>query len=264
MSDGTGLALALAAVQADLPPIVKTERADVRTDKGNYSYTYADLAAVSRAIMPKLGEHGLAFIAKPTRSPVDGSFVLAYALLHESGDRESGEYPLPDKGTAQQIGSAITYARRYCLCAVTGVAPDDDDDGAAASAPVETVTYDRDRQPSQSRPRRRDDAAQPSQSQPTKLQRGRIFAELNGRGIRDENEQRALLTEFLDRPITSRGQLTYDDASRLIDWFERNPYTSAGDAEPAPGRPENDREPDSAPGPEAPADPTTHDQPERA
>ena len=60
--------------------------------------------------------------------------MLAYKLLHVSGDHEAGEYPLPTSGTPQAIGSAITYARRYTLVAVTGLAPEDDDDGAAAEA----------------------------------------------------------------------------------------------------------------------------------
>lgn len=131
------LAAALAAVQQELPPIRKAETGKVSgtTKDGkqySYEYSYADLAAVSAAVMPLLGKNGLAFTTWPTT--VDGRLVLRYHLVHESGERMDGEYPLPpaDKATAQQLGSAITYARRYCLCAVTGVAPDDDDDAAAA------------------------------------------------------------------------------------------------------------------------------------
>lgn len=124
------LAAALAKVQAQLPHIAKGEKANV----GQYSYEYADLTAVSKEIMPLLGKHGLAFIAKPTTA--DGKFVLAYSLLHESGEREDGTYPLPDKGTPQQLGGHITYARRYCLCAVTGVAPGGDDNDAAGATEV--------------------------------------------------------------------------------------------------------------------------------
>ena len=122
------LTKALAALQANLPRVGKDQKANA----GQYSYTYADLAAVSAAVIPLLSKHGLAFIAKPTWS--GERFVLAYSLLHESGQREDGEYPLPDRATPQQLGSAITYGRRYCLCAVTGVAPEDDDDDAAAAA----------------------------------------------------------------------------------------------------------------------------------
>lgn len=122
---------ALAAVQADLPRIDKGKTAKVPTKNGGeYSYTYADLADVSAQVLPLLGRHGLSFTSWPTLS--GNRFVLKYELLHESGESKGGEYPLPTDVNAQALGSAITYARRYCLCAVTGVAPDDDDDAAAA------------------------------------------------------------------------------------------------------------------------------------
>jgi hypothetical protein len=119
------IAAALAQLQADLPHVGKD--ADAQYGK------YADLADVTKALMPKLAAAGFSFTARPTLHPEFG-FVLAYQLLHETGER-SGFYPLPDpaKYQPQHLGSAITYARRYCLCAVTGCAPDkDDDDGQAA------------------------------------------------------------------------------------------------------------------------------------
>lgn len=124
------LADALARLQANLPEVGKERTANA----GSYSYSYADLAACSRAVLPKLGEQGLSFSAKPTL--LDGEFVLVYVLRHTSGDNDGGVYPLPDprKATPQSVGSAISYGRRYCLLAVTGLAPaEDDDDGAAAT-----------------------------------------------------------------------------------------------------------------------------------
>jgi hypothetical protein len=122
---GAQLAWALAAVQQALPRIRKDQTANA----GQYSYSYADLASVSAELLPLLGEYGLSFTAWPML--VDGKLVLRYYLLHKSGESMTGDYPLKG-GTPQQLGSEITYARRYCLCAVTGVAPDDDDDAAAA------------------------------------------------------------------------------------------------------------------------------------
>lgn len=125
------LAAALAVVQEQLPRIAKTETGKVEKDgRLLYQYSYADLAGVSAAILPLLGANGLSFTAWPTLR--GERFVLAYTLLHRDGERLDGEYPLKG-GTAQAIGSEITYARRYCLCAVTGVAPDADDDDAAAA-----------------------------------------------------------------------------------------------------------------------------------
>lgn len=132
------LAAALAAFQAELPTIHKGETANVVTAKGKYSYTYASLGDISRVVLPLLGKHGLSWLTKPDLNDA-GRFVLKYKLFHASGESETGEYPLTGN-TPQEIGSSITYARRYTLCSVTGVAPDDDDDGAAASQAAHRAT----------------------------------------------------------------------------------------------------------------------------
>ena len=141
MSEGNtvppSLVAALAAVQAELPEIVKSRSADVENKAGEviYSFGYADLYEICQKLFPLLARNGLAWLCKPT--VVDGKMSLVYKLMHVSGDVEEGVYPLVHGGTAQQLGSAITFARRYCLCSVTGVAPKgDDDDGAAASRPT--------------------------------------------------------------------------------------------------------------------------------
>lgn len=132
MADHPNLAAALAAFQAQLPRLGKANTATVRSDKGNYSYKYADLAEVSTLVLPLMAAQGLSFSAKPTLDE-QNRFVLVYALRHSSGESDEGRYPLPANGTPQQVGSAITYARRYALCAVAGIAPDEDDDGRTAN-----------------------------------------------------------------------------------------------------------------------------------
>jgi hypothetical protein len=120
---------ALVAFQKDLPHVGKESTADT----GKFSYSYAALPDIFEAVLPALTANGLSFTAAPAMT--EHGFVLRFSLLHTAGHREDGAYPLPDPGkaTPQQIGSAITYGRRYCFCAVTGIAPDEDDDGAAAS-----------------------------------------------------------------------------------------------------------------------------------
>lgn len=127
------LATALAAFQQSLPRIGKSETAVIppKDGKAGFRYTYADLADVNHTILPLLAKHGLTWACCPTVD--DGKFVLAYSLIHgATWEKLTGSWPL-GSGTPQQMGSAVTYARRYCLTAVTGVVPDADDDGAAAS-----------------------------------------------------------------------------------------------------------------------------------
>lgn len=121
------LAAALAAFQADLPGVGKD------STNPHFKSKYADLADMSKAILPALAAQGLSFMSMPTLT--DRGFVLAYSLLHESGQQVDGEYPLNAAGNDQQKGSSITYARRYALGAVTGAAADDDDGNAASAAP---------------------------------------------------------------------------------------------------------------------------------
>lgn len=128
---------ALAAFQSEMPRVGKEQTATVRSDKGNYSYDYADLTDITDAVLPLLVKQGLTWSAAP--DVTDHGFVLRFRLAHVGGHAEGGCYPLPDpaRTTAQGIGSAITYGRRYALCAMTGLAPGgDDDEGQRASAPA--------------------------------------------------------------------------------------------------------------------------------
>lgn len=118
---------AVAWVQTHLPVV---EKGSTNTHFGS---DYADLADVSHAVLPLTGRAGLVWTTRPTLAD-DGKMVMHYELRHTSGERVEGTWPL-GTGNPQQLGSALTYARRYCLMAVVGVFPGgEDDDGAAASS----------------------------------------------------------------------------------------------------------------------------------
>jgi hypothetical protein len=130
MTKHESLTAAVSAMQGELPVVEKLNSVNA----GARKYKYADLTLLTEKVMPLLAKHGLAFIALPNIT--GGIFGLSYELRHESGDSVAGHYPLPNS-SPQEIGSAITYARRYALAAVTGVAPGgDDDDAQKAQAAV--------------------------------------------------------------------------------------------------------------------------------
>lgn len=94
---------------------------------------YADLAGVVEAVVPALNAAGIGVIQMPS---FDGELVhVNTTLIHESGASMASTLSMrPTKPDPQGVGSAITYARRYALLAMTGAAPEDDD-GNAASGP---------------------------------------------------------------------------------------------------------------------------------
>lgn len=132
MRETASLQDALRQLQAQLPVLVKGETGKAEKDgRTVYTWKYADLAKISQVLLPVLASYGLCFLSLPTLND-DGKFVLRYQLMHTSGETEGGDWPLGGT-TPQARGSEVTYARRYALCAVTGVAPEQDDDDALAA-----------------------------------------------------------------------------------------------------------------------------------
>lgn len=97
----------------------------------HFSSKYAPLDELVRVSFGPLEKHGLMLVQKPTM--VDGRMVLATDIISESGETLAcGWYELPQGASPQQMGSALTYARRYTMGAILGLAAEDDDDGNAA------------------------------------------------------------------------------------------------------------------------------------
>jgi hypothetical protein len=135
MTSHETLAAALAAAQAAMPAIVKDRVAKIGPGR---EYRYADLATILATVRPVLGAHGLALTQ---RTQIRGeAIVLLTELRHASGEVLDSEYPVAAIGIKHQdMGGALTYARRYALCGLVGIAADEDDDGASAPAPVVPV-----------------------------------------------------------------------------------------------------------------------------
>lgn len=93
---------------------------------------YAPLDAIVDATRPVLAKHGLAVQQTPVFR--DGMAGVVTIITHKAGHWEDSELLLPLKDQSPQgVGSAITYARRYALAAVLGLATEDDDDGNVSS-----------------------------------------------------------------------------------------------------------------------------------
>ena len=101
-------------------------------DNPFFKSKYTPLDTLIDTAKPLLYKHGLSYMQSCSG---DGANIIVTTLLmHSSGEWvESDPLTLKtDKATAQGAGSAITYARRYALAAVLGLASDEDDDGNAA------------------------------------------------------------------------------------------------------------------------------------
>lgn len=119
------LAEALAAFQAEFknPPKTKTNP--------YFNSTYVDLADALDVVRKALSEKGLSFIQ--LTSAGEDRVILHTRLLHVTGQWIEGTYPVTKLAKAQEMGSALTYARRYALFALVGIAGEDDDDGNRAT-----------------------------------------------------------------------------------------------------------------------------------
>ena len=112
---------ALIKARAEFPSIQK--------DKVNphFKTSYASLDSVLDAVTPALCKHGLAIVHIMEK----GNNILKTHLFHESGEVLTSEYELPDIQDSQKKGAALTYARRYSVCALLSITADEDDDGNA-------------------------------------------------------------------------------------------------------------------------------------
>ena len=116
------LLAALSAAQGEIQNAEKDTKA--------YGYMYADLAQILSMVRPILAKHKLAVIQLPHNA--DGGIAVTTRLGHESGEWLEDTLTLPvetskNLSIAQESGKVISYARRYMLSAMLGVAQEDTD-----------------------------------------------------------------------------------------------------------------------------------------
>ena len=88
---------------------------------------YVDLSGVLKSVQKLLAKNGLAVM-----QIISGNDIITL-LTHKSGQWFKSVCPIGNYKSQQDRGSAITYTKRYALCAILGIAADTDDDGNAAT-----------------------------------------------------------------------------------------------------------------------------------
>lgn len=106
----------------------------------HFKSNYAPLEEIIKVATPTMAANGLSHFQSTSSDGND--VVVTTVLMHTSGEFiESDPLRLPmGKATAQGAGSSLTYARRYSLCAILGIAAEEDDDANGASEQQSTNT----------------------------------------------------------------------------------------------------------------------------
>lgn len=115
---------------------------NARKTKSNpfFKSNYADLAEVLDTIRPTLAKHGLSIIQ--ATDIINGMLFIKTILAHSSGEFIEGNYPVLYKDqNPQTIGSGVSYARRYSLMGIVGIASEDDDDDGTMASPSQQHNY---------------------------------------------------------------------------------------------------------------------------
>lgn len=139
MSDiSKNLATALSKTQATV------ENAKKVSNNPHFKSKYADLATIWDVIRGPLTDNGLSVVQLPCEAP-PGQVGLVTHIIHSSGESLTERFfvGLKDATNPQQVGSALTYMKRYSLMGVAGIASEDDDGEATVgrAAPVKAVDY---------------------------------------------------------------------------------------------------------------------------
>ena len=136
------LASALAKAQAELINPEKSLTATIRPGRpgeGERSFRYAPLSSGLDIVRKTLGQHEIATVQTTAIDQVAGIVNLTTMLAHASGEWIASDWPVcPVAETAnpQRMGAALTYARRYALFTLVGIAGEDDLDAPDICMPA--------------------------------------------------------------------------------------------------------------------------------
>lgn len=136
------LFMALAKAQGMFTEVRRTKTAKFKTKSGGeVEYKYAELSDVIDMVREPLAKNGLAFFQRVVPADHEGRFQVETVLCHEAGGYINAYHPMfttesPLLSTMQRLGVAETFARRYSLQMILGIATEEDIDDNERREPV--------------------------------------------------------------------------------------------------------------------------------
>jgi hypothetical protein len=132
---------ALTNFQAKCPVIGKNRTATITSQKGSYKYQFAGYEDVMKHVKPLLDENKIA-VSFSTKATDKGILATCTLRVGVHSEECTLEVPIPSMNVndTQKYGAALSYAKRYCLCAALNIVVGDEDDDASTLEPVKTIT----------------------------------------------------------------------------------------------------------------------------
>src|SRR6187431_183074 len=225
------LAGALAKAQAELTNPEKSLVATLPAERGQpeRTFRYASLAGGLEIVRKTLGRHEIATIQTTAMDRDSGTIKLTTTLAHGSGEWIASDWPvcpMADLSSPRRMGAALTYARRYALFTLVGIAGEDDLDAPDLDAGVASSVSSR-RRLSPARP------VAPAILIPDQSAalRERLLAEL---GVLQSADEAA---SWAQRSLPAKNTLTASDA-QLVEASFGAKVVTFGDQEPAERQPD--------------------------
>jgi hypothetical protein len=135
------LAAALAKAQSELVNPEKSLVGTIRAGQGDATertFRYASLSSGLDIVRKTLGQHEIATVQTTAIDQTAGTVNLTTVLAHSSGEWIASDWPVcavAETAMPRRMGAALTYARRYSLFTLVGIAGEDDLDAPDLTAP---------------------------------------------------------------------------------------------------------------------------------
>src|SRR6267154_575403 len=219
------IAAALAKAQGELSNPEKSLSATIRSPfprEGDRTFRYASLASGLDIVRKSLGQQEIATVQTTAIDQESGQIRLTTLLAHASGEWISSDWPvcaISETATPHRMGAALTYARRYALFALVGIAGEDDLDAPdILNEPGPASDTPDDANPSAPTNRKPPNSSVHKPRQPKPVLAAEASAALRDQLIaeiqrRNDGEELAL---WAHRRLPAKNTLTADDA-RIVE-----------------------------------------------